>query len=284
MALTVRAVPVKPSPPLSIPSLQSGACTSALLKVLYMNNADKFTFVKVLEGMRKILSRGSYSQVPQLTSSQPIDLNQDFYLVPPNCTGTRRAVLIGINYEGQNGELSGCHNDCLNMKDYIMNEWGFEEENIVVLMDDGQHANPTRYNILQAYKNMIASCNSGDAVFCHYSGHGGRVVDDDVGEEADGYDETLVPVDYYSSGQIRDDDLYDTLVKPMPDDVSAVFLMDCCHSGTVLDLPYQYGGKSGNGVKVPMPKSAMCCCCLIVWLIIAAAVILPLFFTQGWGQ
>jgi hypothetical protein len=261
-----------------------GACTSALLKVLYSNDADRLTFVQVLGRMRKVLSRGAYSQIPQLTSSQPIDLNQDFYLVPPNCTGTRRAVLIGINYEGQDGELSGCHNDCLNMKDYIMNEWGFEEENIIVLMDDRQHTSPTRYNILQAYKTLAASCQSGDAVFCHYSGHGGRVVDDDVGEEVDGYDETLVPVDYYNSGQIRDDDLNETLLRPMPDGVSAVFLMDCCHSGTVLDLPYQYGVTYGNGAKAPLPKSIMFCCCLLVWLVIAAAVVLPLYLTQGWGQ
>lgn len=120
--------------------------------------------------MRTVLSRGRYSQIPQLTSSQPIDLNQDFYLVPPNSTGTRRAVLIGINYEGQSGELSGCHNDCLNMKDYIMNEWGFEEQNIVVLMDDGQHSSPTRSNMLSAYRSLAASSASGDAVFCHYSG------------------------------------------------------------------------------------------------------------------
>ena len=31
----------------------------------------------------------------------------------------------------------------------------------------------------------------------------------------DGYDETLVPLDYQSAGQIRDDDLFNTLVGPM---------------------------------------------------------------------
>lgn len=38
---------------------------------------------------------------------------------------------------------------------------------------------------------------AGDAVFTHYSGHGGKLRDDD-GDEKDGYDETLVPVDYTS--------------------------------------------------------------------------------------
>ena len=70
----------------------------------------------------------------------------------------------------QKGELSGCHNDCLNMKNYIMNVWGFEEEHVVVLMDDGNHTSPTRANILQAYEELASLTKSGDAAFCHYSG------------------------------------------------------------------------------------------------------------------
>jgi hypothetical protein len=35
-----------------------------------------------------------------------------------------------------------------------------------------------------------------------------------------------------SAGMIRDDDLYDLLVKGCPDGVHMVSLMDCCHSGT----------------------------------------------------
>ena len=120
--------------------------------------------------MRDILRRGRYSQVPQLTSSQPLNVRQPFHVVPPDCTGTRRAVLIGINYVGQDGELSGCHSDCLNVRDYILKEWGFQEGNVVVLMDDGYHTRPTRMNILNAYRNVAAATQAGDAVFCHYSG------------------------------------------------------------------------------------------------------------------
>jgi hypothetical protein len=43
----------------------------------------------------------------------------------------------------------------------------------------------------------LPSFLAGDAVFTHYSGHGGKLRDDD-GDEKDGYDETLVPVDYTS--------------------------------------------------------------------------------------
>ena len=33
------------------------------------------------------------------------------------------------------------------------------------------------------------------------------------------------------------------LVKPMKAGVTATVLMDCCHSGTVLDLPYKFGSE-----------------------------------------
>lgn len=56
------------------------------------------------------------------------------------------------------------------MKDYIMNVWGFEKENVVVLMDDGNHTSPTRSNILKAYEDLASATKSGDAAFCHYSG------------------------------------------------------------------------------------------------------------------
>ena len=71
--------------------------------------------------------------------------------------------------------------------------------------------------------------------------------DDDIGEEEDGYDETLVPVDYASAGQIRDDDLYSNLVCAMPSGSTLVSLMDCCHSATVLDLPYKYRANTTDG-------------------------------------
>lgn len=59
------------------------------------------------------------------------------------------------------------------------------------------------------------------------------------GDEEDGYDETLIPVDFKSAGQILDDEVFATLVKPMKRDVRVTVLMDCCHSGTALDLPYE---------------------------------------------
>ena len=47
-------------------------------------------------------------------------------------------------------------------------------------------------------------------------------------------------MDYQSAGQIRDDVVYTELVGRMPAGSTLTCLMDCCHSGSVLDLPYMF--------------------------------------------
>lgn len=221
-----------------------GACTSALLKALYEDHENPrtdLTFVEVLNEVRKNLDEMGFSQIPQLSSSSKIDLNETFS-VGGEAEGTKRAVLIGICYCGMQGELAGCHNDVFNIMAYLMDVHGFERENITVLMDDPgeEHMTPTYENITNAFKKVVEETQEGDAVFLHYSGHGGKVRDDDWGEEEDGFDETLIPIDYMDSGMIRDDYIYDHLVKPFPQGATMTCLMDCCHSGTVLDLPYKF--------------------------------------------
>jgi len=224
-----------------------GACTSALLKTLYRLEEQggangKVSWVQLLRTMRGELRQMGYDQVPQLTSSRLIDVNKPMYMVPPDfkpAAGRKRAILIGINYVGQQGQLSGCHNDVKNIKKYLTEVQGFNESEMLILMDDGNHHPPTRKNIIDAFKRIGEYSNAGDVVFVHYSGHGGRVRDTS-GDEDDGYDETLIPVDFQRAGQIVDDDILKILVKPIKAGVYVTVLMDCCHSGTVLDLPYRF--------------------------------------------
>lgn len=60
------------------------------------------------------------------------------------------------------------------------------------------------------------------------------------GDEDDGYDEVIYPVDYKSAGHIVDDDMHDILVKPLVAGVRLTAIFDSCHSGSALDLPYIY--------------------------------------------
>lgn len=101
------------------------------------------------------------------------------------------------------------------MKEYIQKCHRFEDDNIAVLMDDGNHAEPTSANIMAAFRKLVAEAEPGDALFVHYSGHGCSIRDDDRREEADGRDEALCPIDYQKAGVLRDDDVFETLVAPL---------------------------------------------------------------------
>ena len=54
-----------------------GACTAAMLKTLYDDEGDRavdLSFQETLLKMREVLSGGGYSQIPQLSSSRPLDM------------------------------------------------------------------------------------------------------------------------------------------------------------------------------------------------------------------
>eukprot|EP00977_Amphora_coffeiformis_P013054 scaffold3341_cov171-Amphora_coffeaeformis.AAC.2 len=208
------------------------------------------TWISCLEDMWQQLKNLGFEQVPQLSSSRWIDVYRPMYIVPPN-SGKRRAMIIGINYVGQQGQLKACHNDADNIKDYLINAQGFREEEMLVLKDDGKHMMPTKQNIMDGFTRLTQYSQPGDVVFVSFSGHGGRVVDTS-GDEEDGYDESIIPVDFRENGQIIDDDLLDLFVKRLKGGVFCVVVMDCCHSGTVMDLPYAF---SANRKKMAIERN-----------------------------
>ena len=69
-------------------------------------------------------------------------------------------------------------------------------------------------------------------------------------EEIDRMDETIVPVDYRRRGQITDDVLRKQLVDTLPRGAKLTAFFDCCHSGTVLDLRYNWLDKEPRS-KLP---------------------------------
>ena len=145
---------------------------------------------------------------------------------------TKRALLIGINYRGTNSALAGCINDVHGVKSMLLSK-GFPEENIVMMTDETSKK-PTKANILEELNNI---CTSGaENIYIHYSGHGTQVRDLN-GDEADGKDEAICPLDFRHSGMIIDDDIKAHLMKvPAGHKVFCVF--DSCHSGTVCDLAF----------------------------------------------
>lgn len=160
------------------------------------------------------------------------------------CTGRRKALIIGINYIGTQNELRGCINDAHNIFNFLTTKYGYASEDIVILTDDQTDLVrvPTRANMIRAMQWLVKDAQPDDSLFFHYSGHGGQTEDLD-GDEESGFDSTIYPVDFQVNGHIVDDEMHDIMVKTLQPGTRLTALFDSCHSGTALDLPYVYSTK-----------------------------------------
>lgn len=160
------------------------------------------------------------------------------------CSGKRKALIIGINYIGSKNQLRGCINDANNIFTFLTQNYGYARDDIVMLTDD-QHEMvrvPTRENMIRAMQWLVKGAQPNDSLFFHYSGHGGLTKDLD-GDEESGMDSVIYPVDFEVNGPIIDDDMHAIMVKSLPQGCRLTALFDSCHSGSALDLPYTYSTK-----------------------------------------
>ena len=153
----------------------------------------------------------------------------------------KKALLIGINYVGTSSQLRGCINDVLNVKNFLIQEQGFKEEEIRLMTEASDKAEniPIKSNIVAAIKELVKDNGPGSKLVLHYSGHGSWTYDRNNDEE-DRRDESICPLDFRRSGDIIDDELRVLLVEPLNEGAELFCLFDSCHSGTVLDLKYTY--------------------------------------------
>jgi len=159
---------------------------------------------------------------------------------------TKKALLVGINYVGTGNDLYGCINDVNAVNAYLSSK-GFTCQ----LITDNTALKPTRESILNEFKLLLVNAVAGDTLVFHYSGHGSYVKDTN-GEEIDGYDEAIVSRDMK---YILDDEFKTLLVNYLKKDVTLFALFDSCHSGTMLDLRYQYMDSLHGGADVIYPKN-----------------------------
>ncbi|KAH3681573.1 hypothetical protein WICPIJ_007447 [Wickerhamomyces pijperi] len=181
---------------------------------------------------------------PPPSSVQSYGPNNSMNFQYSQCSGKKKALLIGINYIGTSNQLRGCINDAHAMKAFLIDRYGYKEEDMVVLTDDQRQMVkvPTRENILRACQWLVSDAAPNDSLVFHYSGHGGLEADP-TGEEESGFNSCIYPVDFQAAGSIIDDTLHDLLVRPLPQGARLTALFDSCHSGTALDLPYVYSTK-----------------------------------------
>jgi len=140
------------------------------------------------------------------------------------------ALVVGIDYVGTSAELAGCVNDANHWADYLRLN-GYTE---VIVLTESQ---ATRQAILDSVYCLVlaARLRGASEVFFSFSGHGISV--GGAADETDGRDEHLVPYDYQSSGTLPDNELHEALRQARG---NVRCFIDCCHSGTSLDLRYRY--------------------------------------------
>ncbi|KAJ9473404.1 Metacaspase-1 [Diplonema papillatum] len=150
----------------------------------------------------------------------------------------RFALLVGINYTGSKYELDGCVNDVLRMATWLSSK-GYN----VLCFTDADNADPqyipTKENIIIGLRSLLSEVEDshGNALWLHFSGHGSQVKDKSVDG---GLDETICPLgfDREPGGMITGRELREEFLVRVPEGNRLLAVFDCCHSGTVLDLPY----------------------------------------------
>lgn len=148
----------------------------------------------------------------------------------------KKALLIGINYiNSADISLNGCIDDVINMRNMLIDAYDYRASDITILRDDNFTNLPTKQNIIKEIENIVDKSTDLEEFWFHYSGHGTLLPD--TKDPENNTDNILVPVDYMNNGYISDVDLFE-LIKQIQ--CRSIFIFDCCHSGTICNLPWTF--------------------------------------------
>lgn len=164
--------------------------------------------------------------------------------VNAHAAGKRRALLIGINdYSASRfgrlrvkpppdrdwNDLSGTANDVEALRTMLIELYGFDAKDIVILSD--QQAG--RASILRAIdQHLVQPAAKGDVLLFYFAGHGSQVRNT-LSDEPDRMDESLVPADSrLGIDDIRDKELRPLLNRMLDKGARLTVILDKCNSGS----------------------------------------------------
>jgi len=159
-----------------------------------------------------------------------------------NCIFThdnsKLALLIGINYiknNKANDDLNGCINDVYNLQKMLKNNCHFEDHNIKTLLN----GKATKENIINEIERLVyfSHVHYNSEIWFSYSGHGGGKFSRN---ENDFQSEFICPSDYLSNGLIDDKWIRENFINKLHPSTKCFVIMDCCNSGSNMNLPYYY--------------------------------------------
>ena len=152
----------------------------------------------------------------------------------------KRAFLVGISHYDtaltgyQWNNINGVED--INLLNPVLQKQGFS----ITTLSDGQ---ATFDNIVRQITQLTNKTKKGDVVYLHFSAHG-QPVEDLNGDEEDGWDESIVPIDAYKiykkgiyEGQKHlTDDLLNKYIKKLREKIGPsgflYVVIDACHAGT----------------------------------------------------
>jgi hypothetical protein len=169
-------------------------------------------------------------------------------------------VSIGCNYKNSLVQLKGCINDAMDITETFIQicEKNMYEIDVNLLCDHDPNNFPSKYNILSLLEKKINLCNQGkiDNLIVYFAGHGNQYKDVS-NDESDNLDESLLTADLQA---IMDDELRGLIERNSNSNAQLTFIFDCCHSGTILDLPkIVIGSKSHNTRNTKNPNQKIIC-------------------------
>ncbi len=174
----------------------------------------------------------------------------------PAPTVTRLAVLIGINdYPG--AQLNGCVNDVLNIKKLLIDNYGFKESEIVLILN----GEATTARFLKALEQLSTNVKPGDLRLLWYSGHGALYPQ----MEANGTEkivQVLCPVDFdWTEPRMIQDAQVRAQFAKFCAGAKANCGLDACHTGDkniVLNAAATAGTAAASVRSFPgMPKAIL---------------------------
>jgi hypothetical protein len=171
--------------------------------------------------------------------------------IQPVTPGLKKCLLIGINYiDDPSNKLNGCINDVKNIKSHISKYYP-NCKNYRCLTDDNTDATlkPSRKNIIDGINWLVSDLKKGENVYFHYSGHGGLMRDLN-GDEKTGQDSCIYPICDGKIEFILDDELKMLLANKIPQGCKCFVVLDCCHSGSGLDLRYNINAPNYGTITI----------------------------------
>ncbi|WP_437979962.1 caspase family protein [Sorangium sp. So ce117] len=152
---------------------------------------------------------------------------------------TSRALVIGVDhYPGVHADLSGCVNDALAVRSFLVDRVHVSETNLLLLLS-AVAPHPTACappadaaHIRAAFAELVTSARPGDHVVVYLAGHGVRIRNQATGERAYGFVPTDTAFDVTGfANLVLDREINACLRRIGAAGATITVLADTCHSG-----------------------------------------------------